>query len=180
MVRRPAAAAGRDYGWNSYHSSVSESWVVAIGLVAIAVLILLNALFVAAEFSFVGVRRTRVEQLASGGQSRARLLLGSLQHLDRSIATTQLGVTMAGLALGWLGEPILAEVIGAPISAILSFAPDSVAHGISVAVAFTVVTALVIVFAELAPKSIALHSPEGVALWVALPVRIFGTAFRPF
>jgi putative hemolysin len=163
-----------------YDLRVSDSWIITIGLVAIGLLILVNALFVAAEFSFVGVRRTRVEQLAAGGQSRARVLLGSLQHLDRSIATTQLGITMAGLALGWLGEPILASVVEPPVAAILSFAPDSVGHVASVVVAFTLVTALVIIFAELAPKSIALHSPDRVALWLALPVRVFGTIFRPF
>ena len=163
-----------------YHLPVSDSWIIAIGLVAIGLLIFVNGLFVAAEFSFVGVRRTRVEQLAASGQSRARLLLGSLEHLDRSIATTQLGITMAGLALGWLGEPILASIVEPPVAAIFSFAPESVGHAASVVVAFTLVTALVIIFAELAPKSIALHSPDGVALWLAVPVAAFGRLFQPF
>jgi CBS domain containing-hemolysin-like protein len=159
---------------------VSDRWVLVIGLVALAVLILLNALFVAAEFAFVGVRRTRVEQLASGGHSRARLLLAALQHLDRTIAATQLGMTMCGLALGWLGEPVLASVIEPPLGAVLGFAPEGVAHVASVVFAFALVTALVIIFAELAPKSIALQRAERVALWVAPPVAVFSRIFRPF
>ncbi len=99
---------------------MSDTWIIVIGLISVVVLVFINALFVAAEFSFVGVRRTRVEQLASTGKGRARLLLSSLQHLDRSIATTQLGITMAGLALGWLGEPILAKVIEPPVFAVLA------------------------------------------------------------
>ena len=158
---------------------MSDTWVIVTGLIAVVVLILLNALFVAAEFSLVGVRRTRVEQLAAGGQSRARILLGSLHHLDRSIAATQLGITMAGLALGWLGEPVLARVIEPPVSAALGFAPEAVAQVTSVALAFAVITALVIVFAELAPKSIALSNAEGVALWLALPLNVFRTIFTP-
>ncbi len=160
--------------------AVSDTWIIVIGLISVVVLVCINALFVAAEFSFVGVRRTRVEQLASTGKGRARLLLSSLQHLDRSIATTQLGITMAGLALGWLGEPILAKVIEPPVFAVLAFAPDSIARVVSVVAAFSIVTALVIILGELAPKSIALHSPEKVALWLALPLRIFGTIFGPF
>jgi CBS domain containing-hemolysin-like protein len=159
---------------------VSETWIIAIGLAALVVLILLNALFVAAEFAFVGVRRTRVEQLVSSGQSRARLLLSALQHLDRTIAATQLGITMTGLALGWLGEPVLARVLEPPLDVILGFAPASVARVTSVVLAFALVTALVIIFAELAPKSIALARAERVALWVAPPVAIFTRVFQPF
>ena len=162
-----------------YTGAVSDAWVLVIGLAAVVVLILLNALFVAAEFAFVGVRRTRVEQLAASGQSRARILLGSLRNLDRSIAATQLGITMAGLALGWLGEPILARLIEPPVRAALSFAPEAVGSVVSVALAFAVVTALVIVFAELVPKSIALANAEGVALWLALPLSVFAKVFSP-
>jgi CBS domain containing-hemolysin-like protein len=143
----------------------------------VVVLILLNAFFVAAEFAFVGVRRTRVEQLAAGGQSRARVLLGSLRNLDRSIAATQLGITMAGLALGWLGEPVLAGIIEPPIDAVLGdLVGDTAATIVATIIAFAIVTTLVIVFAELAPKSLALARTEGVALWGAGTVfaRVFG------
>jgi len=159
---------------------VSEGWAVAIGLTAVVVLIAINALFVAAEFAFVAVRRSRVEQLATSGLGRARLLLGTLQHLDRSIAATQLGITMAGLALGWLGEPVLAGIVEPPIDASLGeIAGETAAHIIATVVAFALVTTLVIVFAELAPKSLALAKTEGVALWVAPPVSVFARILGP-
>jgi len=164
-----------------YDVRVSEGWAVAIGLAAVVVLILINALFVAAEFAFVAVRRSRVEQLASSGVGRARLLLGTLQHLDRSIAATQLGITMAGLALGWLGEPVLAGIIEPPIDAVLGdLVGDTAATIVATIIAFAIVTTLVIVFAELAPKSLALARTEGVALWVAPPVTVFARVFGPF
>ncbi|MFN8507456.1 MAG: hemolysin family protein [Dehalococcoidia bacterium] len=159
---------------------MSEGWAVAIGLTAVVVLIAINALFVAAEFAFVAVRRSRVEQLATSGLGRARLLLGTLQHLDRSIAATQLGITMAGLALGWLGEPVLAGIVEPPIDASLGeIAGETAAHIIATVVAFALVTTLVIVFAELAPKSLALAKTEGVALWVAPPVSVFARILGP-
>ena len=164
-----------------YDVRVSEGWAVAIGLTAVVVLILINALFVAAEFAFVAVRRSRVEQLASSGVGRARLLLGTLQHLDRSIAATQLGITMAGLALGWLGEPVLAGIIEPPIDAVLGdLVGDTAATIVATIIAFAIVTTLVIVFAEIAPKSLALARTEGVALWVAPPVTVFARIFGPF
>ena len=121
--------------------------MTVIGVFSLVVLIGLNALFVAAEFAFVGVRRTRVEQLAAGGQSRAKLLLGTLRNLDRSIAATQLGITMASLALGWLGEPVLAKLIEPVMEKALGFAPEAVASVVAVATAFVLVTGMVIVFA---------------------------------
>lgn len=158
-----------------------HGWIPPIiGLGAMAALIAFNALFVAAEFAFVGVRRTRVEQLAATGHGRARLLLASLRALDRTIATTQLGITMAGLALGWLGEPVVAGLIEQPISAALAFAPATVASVTTIAISFSLVTALVIVFAELVPKSVALDRAEGAALWLAVPVTVFGRIFQPF
>jgi len=159
---------------------MANGWIPIIGLGAMAVLIAVNALFVAAEFAFVGVRRTRVEQLAAAGHSRARLLLASLRALDRTIATTQLGMTMAGLALGWLGEPVVARIIDPSVSALLSFAPASVASVATIAISFGLVTSLVIVFAELVPKSVALDRVEGTALWLAVPVAVFGRIFQPF
>lgn len=159
---------------------MANGWIPIIGLGAMAVLIAVNALFVAAEFAFVGVRRTRVEQLAAAGHSRARLLLASLRALDRTIATTQLGMTMAGLALGWLGEPVVARIIDPSVSALLSFAPASVASVATIVISFGLVTSLVIVFAELVPKSVALDRVEGTALWLAVPVAVFGRIFQPF
>ncbi len=157
-----------------------EGWILVFGVGAMVALIAINALFVAAEFAFVGVRRTRIEQLAAAGHGRARLLLASLRALDRTIATTQLGITMAGLALGWLGEPVIARVINPLMSAILAFAPEPIASVATIVVSFGLVTALVIIFAELVPKSIALSQAESAALWLAVPVAVFGRVFQPF
>lgn len=156
------------------------SWTV-IGLVSVIVLVAANGLFVATEFAYVAVRRSRIEQLASTGQSRAKLLLASLHDLDNYIAATQLGITMSSLALGWVGEPALARIIEPPIEAIVgSWAADAVAHTVSVIVAFTVITTLHIVLGELAPKTMALQRSEATALWVAAPIAVFNRVFRPF
>ncbi|MGE5595575.1 MAG: hemolysin family protein, partial [Hyphomicrobiales bacterium] len=160
---------------------MSDTALIIIGLLSVILLVAVNAMFVAAEFAFVGVRRTRVQQLARDGRGRARLLLRALNKLDSSIATTQLGITMAGLALGWIGEPALARIIEPPVEAIFSgWAGDAIAHAASVAVAFALVTTLLIVFGELAPKSVTLAKTEPVALWVVVPVEITRRVFRPF
>ena len=156
------------------------SWT-ALGLIAVVVLVAANGLFVATEFAYVAVRRSRVEQLAAGGQARAKLLLASLKDLDNYIAATQLGITMSSLALGWVGEPALARLIEPPVEAIFSgWAADAVAHTAAVAVAFALITTLHIVFGELAPKTLALQRSEATALWVAAPIAIFNRVFRPF
>ncbi len=159
---------------------MSDAWLTVIGLAALILLIALNALFVAAEFAFVGVRRTRVEQLAAAGQPRARALLGALTNLESTIAATQLGITMAGLALGWIGEPVLAGLLEPPVAAALGFAPERTAGVVATILAFMLVTTVVIVFAELAPKSLALAWTERTAFLVAGPVAVFSRIFRPF
>jgi CBS domain containing-hemolysin-like protein len=161
--------------------AVSETIFAVLGLVAVAALVAMNGLFVAAEFAYVGVRRTRIEQLAAKGHTRARLLLASLRHLDSYIAATQLGITMASLALGWLGEPALARVIEPPLEMLVgSWAAEGVARGVAVAIAFMIITVLLIVFGELAPKSLALARTERVALWITGPMALFRNVFRPF
>lgn len=161
-------------------SGMSETWSIVLGLAALVLLIAFNALFVAAEFAFVGVRRTRVEQLAGSGRARAKVLLKSLTNLEGTIAATQLGITMAGLALGWIGEPVLARLLEPGVDSLLWFAGERVADIAATAVAFLLVTSLVIIFAELAPKSIALARTEQVAFFVAAPVAVFSQVFRPF
>lgn len=154
---------------------------MALGLVAVLALVAANGLFVATEFAYVAVRRTRVEQLASGGHARARLLLGSLGRLDTYIAATQLGVTMCSLALGWVGEPALAGLLEPPLERLLGgVAGTAAAHTIAVAVAFAAITTLLIVFGELAPKQMALARAERTALWMAAPMAVFARVFRPF
>jgi CBS domain containing-hemolysin-like protein len=160
---------------------VNDATFTAIGLAAVVLLVAANGLFVATEFAFVAVRQTRVEQMASEGVSRARALLGAIRDLDNYIAATQLGITLSSLALGWVGEPALAGLIEPPVHAIGGgWASEAIAHTAAVAVAFTIITGMHIVLGELAPKSVALAHPEGVALWVIVPIAIFNRVFKPF
>lgn len=152
-----------------------------LSLLPVIGLVLLNGFFVAAEFALVSVRRSRMEELAGAGDRRAKTVQRALGHLDTYIAATQLGITMASLGLGFIGEPAIAHLIE-PIFD--RFLPEKGAlitsHGIAIGVAFAIATALHIVFGELAPKSIALQRPESTSLWVTSPLNLFLTLFRPF
>ena len=159
---------------------MSDTTITVLGLIAVVVLVAANGLFVATEFAYVAVRRSRIEQLASGGQSRAKLLLASLHVLDNYIAATQLGITMSSLALGWVGEPALAHLIEPPVEAVIGGWAPAVSHTASVAVAFTLITTMHIVLGELAPKTLALQRSEATALWVSAPMAVFNRIFRPF
>jgi CBS domain containing-hemolysin-like protein len=160
---------------------VSDTWVTIIGIAVALALVVTNGLFVATEFAYVAVRRSRVEQLAAQGRGRARLLLASLHDLDQYIAATQLGITMSSLALGWVGEPAIGSLVEPPVEAALGgFGAHAVARTVSVIIAFALITSFHIVFGELAPKTIALQRPEATALWVAPPIVLFNRIFRPF
>src|SRR5919107_1629771 len=141
-----------------------------IYLLTVILLVLANGFFVAAEFALVGVRRSRVETLAEGGDRRAARLVGLLDNLNAYISATQLGITMASLALGWVGEPVFAHLLEGPLSGRVS---ETALHTISFTAAFVVITFLHIVLGELAPKTLALELTEKVALAVALPLHLF-------
>jgi CBS domain containing-hemolysin-like protein len=153
---------------------------VGIRLAAVLALVLANGFFVAAEFSIISVRKTRIDQLLAEGSRMARPVRRALENPDQFIAATQLGITMASLGLGWIGEPALASMLE-PLLEHLP-APLSVATSqtIAFAIAFTIITALHIVLGELAPKTVALQYPEKVALVVAKPTELFLRVFRPF
>jgi putative hemolysin len=146
-------------------------------LVAVAVLILLNAFFVAAEFSLVSVRPTRVVELVAQGSATARWLQRSLRNPDGFIAASQLGITIASLALGWMAEPALAHLLEPVVN--LFALGENAARSMSAAAAFTLVTFLTVVVGELAPKSVALQRPESTALQVARPMVWTMWLFRP-
>jgi len=147
----------------------------AIYIVSVVLLVAANGFFVASEFSLVAVRRSRIVALAESGNRRAKLLLDLLDHLNAYISATQLGITMASLALGWIGEPALARLLEAPLHGRVS---DSLRHTISFVAAFTIITFLHIVLGELAPKTLALERAERVALAIAWPMRVFHQFFR--
>jgi CBS domain containing-hemolysin-like protein len=158
------------------HSLAGILWRLA-GILA---LVLANGFFVAAEFSIVTVRKTRVDQLVAEGRRRARAVRRAVSEPDRYIAATQLGITMASLGLGWIGEPALASLIQPLFEFLPSPLAVTTAHSIAVAVAFAVITALHITVGELAPKTIALERSEATALLVVGPTELFMKAFWPF
>jgi putative hemolysin len=144
--------------------------------------VLTTGFFVATEFSLVAVRRTRIQHLASEGDRRAAAVLGRLDHLDAYIAATQLGITVASIALGWIGEPALAHLIEPVLERLPGLSSTQrvwVTHTVGFALAFAIITVLHIVFGELAPKSLALQRPEATSLRVAGPIHVFYRAFRP-
>jgi CBS domain containing-hemolysin-like protein len=151
------------------------SW---LGLAAIFALILLNAYFVATEFALVAVRRSQVQIWVSEGRRGARATARALDRLDDAIAATQLGITIASIGLGFLGEPALAELIS-PLLASWGFDSRSTAHGVAIGISFALVTFLHVVVGELAPKALALDRPGPVALACAQPLLWFGMVFRP-
>ncbi len=149
-------------------------------LVALAfALVLVNAFFVAAEFAMVRVRTSRMEPLVEAGDWRARAVVAAHRRLDAFLSATQLGITLSSLGLGWIGEPAFAHLL-APVFAALGIESPVVVRNTSVAVAFVVITFLHIVVGELAPKSYAIRATDRVALWVALPMRVFQIGFKPF
>ena len=144
-----------------------------IGILAVLALVVANGFFVAAEFSLVAVRRSRIAELVSARRTNATALQRAVDNLDAYLAAAQLGITISSLALGWIGEPALAHLI----EPLLSGLPESLAttgsHAVAVAIAFVIITALHIVLGELTPKSLALQRSEGTALWVVRPLGLF-------
>jgi CBS domain containing-hemolysin-like protein len=143
-------------------------------------LVLLNGFFVAAEFAIVKVRSSQIDIKAKEGHRMASLSKHIIANLDSYLSATQLGITIASLALGWVGEDVVSKMIielfttiGLPLSA-------ESAHRIAVPVAFGVITILHIVFGELAPKSYAIQRPESTTLWIAAPLNVFYWVFKPF
>ncbi|MBN1954194.1 MAG: HlyC/CorC family transporter [Anaerolineae bacterium] len=157
----------------------SSVWGIMLGLASVIFFVLLNGFFVAAEFGLVSVRPTRIEELAEQGNRSAVVVRRAIADPDSFIAATQLGITLASLSLGWIGEPALARLIVPLLEFIPSSWANAAAHSIAVTVAFIVITFLHVVVGELAPKSIALQHPERTALYVARPTEIALHVFRP-
>ena len=137
-------------------------WYVILALVFVAA----NGFFVAAEFAIVKVRPTQLAELAQAGSARARMARRMTKHLDAYLSATQLGITLASLALGWIGEPAFARLIE-PLFEGTGAAAATYAHSVATTVAFTIISVLHIVLGELAPKSLAIQKPVGTSLWVA-------------
>ena len=151
-----------------------------LGLVSVVFLVLLNGFFVAAEFSLVSVRQTRIAELVGQGNLTAKEVQKALENPDRVIAATQLGITLASLGLGWIGEPALSHLLEPIVDLVPVELQAGLSHSISAGIAFVLITFLHVVVGELAPKSIALQNPEGTSLVVARPTLWSETLFKPF
>lgn len=141
---------------------------LALGLLLVA----LNGFFVAAEFALVKIRPTQLDPLVQGGSRRAKLARHQLVHLDAYLSACQLGITLASLALGWVGEPAFSWIV-APLLKKIPGVSDAVVHSVSLTVAFLVITILHIVIGEMAPKSFAIRRPQPTALWISMPLYVF-------
>ena len=152
----------------------TSSLIAVLGLVAI------NGFFVAAEFALVAARRSKLDEMIARGDRGAKIVQTALQHLDRYIAGTQLGITIASLALGWIGEPVLAGIFDQFFRTLGLNPSPTATHVAAVPVAFFLLTFFHIVLGELAPKSIALANPEKTARAIVTPLMLFSRFMSPF
>ncbi|MBO4519772.1 MAG: HlyC/CorC family transporter [Alphaproteobacteria bacterium] len=156
----------------------SPSSYTALKVFMALMFVAINAFFVAAEFSIVKIRRSRLEEIESHGNKKAKLAIKITSSLDSYLSATQLGITLASLALGWIGEPALAVIIDPLFGSWLKDDPILM-HSLSIAVAFTIITLMHVVFGELVPKSIAIQKTETAVMLVVRPLYLFAQLFRP-
>ncbi|MFP3938701.1 MAG: hemolysin family protein [Thermoanaerobaculia bacterium] len=143
-----------------------------LGVTLALFLVALNGFFVAAEFALVKVRPTQIDPHVTAGSRRGRVARHMVRHLDAYLSATQLGITLASLALGWIGEPAFVWMVE-PLVGLFPGAGPAVVHSVALTMAFLTITILHIVLGELAPKSIAIRKAEKTALWVAAPLYAF-------
>ena len=143
---------------------------IAFKLLAVMLLVFLNGFFVATEFALVKVRATQLEPFATRGHKRAKMALHLARNLDAYLSACQLGITLASLGLGWIGEPVFADLL-APLFKVFGLESAKMQHTISIVVGFSVITFLHIVVGEMAPKSVAIRMAMPTTLWIAYPMR---------
>jgi CBS domain containing-hemolysin-like protein len=143
-----------------------------LALLITVLIVLANGFFVAAEFAFVKIRPTRLQQLVKQGSRRARLLTTITSQLPAYLSASQLGITVSSLSLGWLGEPAFAKMLR-PVLERIGVGSERTIHTLAVAISLTVITFMHTVIGELAPKAMALQLTEPIAMWAALPFRAF-------
>lgn len=158
---------------------MNEAFTIAFEIVVILALVAANGFFVAAEFALVKVRSSQLRPMAKTGGWRVKFALRATEHLDAALSATQLGITLASLGLGWLGEPFVGHRIE-PLLRHFGISDPAVVKSVGFAVAFLVITFLHIVLGELAPKSLAIQRPKTVSLNAAAPLMVFYWLFYPF
>jgi CBS domain containing-hemolysin-like protein len=150
----------------------------SFSLFAALVLVGLNAFFVAAEFALVRVRESRIVQLEQEGSARAGVVHDALRDLDAYLSVCQVGITVASLGLGWVGEPAVAHFID-PVLEAIGIANERIVSVIAVVLGFAIITYAHLVFGEQAPKYFSIQKAEGVSLWISRPLKLFMFLFRP-
>jgi CBS domain containing-hemolysin-like protein len=153
----------------------SSLQIILLKILSVIILVFINGFFVAAEFAIVAVRKSRVETMAADGTAAAKRLLDILNNLNPYLSASQLGITLASLGLGALGEPVVEAILGNW----LNYLPESARHIVSYGIAFFVVTSLHITLGEQAPKLFGLAMAEKVAMTTALPMQVFYRIFKP-
>jgi CBS domain containing-hemolysin-like protein len=147
------------------------------GIVAAVFLLIANGFFVAVEFALVATRRSRLEQLAESGDTRAKAAIAMVRDLSFMLSAAQLGITLASLGLGYVAEPAIAHLLEGPLE--LAHVPHDLLHPIALVIGLTIVVFLHMVVGEMIPKNVAIAEPDRTALWLAVPMRAFTVAFRP-
>jgi CBS domain containing-hemolysin-like protein len=166
-----ASTAGIATHWDSPE-------VTFLKIIAVSAIVAFNGFFVATEFAIVKLRGSQLEALIERGNKRAKLVRHVTQHLDAYLSATQLGITMASLALGWVGEPFVAHMIE-PLLVLMRVQSETVINTISAVLGFASITFLHIILGELGPKYVAIRNPVGMSLRVVRTLRVFHTVFRP-
>ena len=159
---------------------MDEGQALIFNLLLVFLLLLLNAFFVASEFALVSVRRTRLTQLSNEGNHNAELALKAIENIDKYMAATQLGITVASIGIGWVGEASIVKLILPIFNYISWLDPVIAAHTVAVIIAFSVITLMHVVIGELVPRSIALQHSERTTLLIIRPMQIAKIIFKPF
>ena len=159
-----------------------SSWVAAeiaiLQILTVFFLVFLNGFFVASEFAIVKVRDSQIAALEGQSARRVTIARHVIAHLDAYLSATQLGITLASLALGWIGEPFIAHMLH-PLFALTGVKSEAIITSASFTIAFAIITFLHIVLGELAPKSLAIRKPVPTTLWVGRPLQLFYRIFKP-
>ena len=158
---------------------MSSAYIYTFNIILVLILVLLNAFFVVSEFSIVKIRRTKLEELAHNGNKKAKIALKVTENLDSYLSAIQLGITLASLGLGWIGEPAVSKLLENTLDGYFSDNPILL-HSVSFGIAFTFITVLHVVLGELIPKSLAIQKTETFVLLIAYPLYLFKRLFYPF
>lgn len=154
-------------------------YIYIFNLFLVLILVLFNAFFVVSEFAIVKIRHTKLEEMANAGNKRAKIALKITAHLDTYLSAIQLGITLASLGLGWIGEPAVSKLLEKMMGGLFAENPILL-HSVSFGIAFGFITLLHVVLGELIPKSLAIQKTETFVLLIAYPLYLFKRVFYPF